>query len=254
MRWVVVGMVAALAACTASTPFNQAYFKGTHNSYSGGKRGGIVRQLDSGIRQLELDIFWTPKQSFQIGHGMPGWEVDHEDGNPQTNNLGDWLELIARWCARSPNHVPLTLVIDAKNDLREQIESFDALFLKSFGDKLFTPKDLGEGPWPIVDALRGRVIVVLSGHHASRQAYWQKGAVAFAEYQPGNVKELEASPFYSSSAGNPVPGWTGRGKLVRLWRFNTPPDPAAAPVNFPSTDVPFEAWYLDYCRRLGVKD
>lgn len=254
MRRLAIVLTAALGACAGSIPFNEAYFKGTHNSYSGGKRGGIVRQLDAGIRQLELDIVWTPRQSFQIGHGIPGWEVDHENGNPQTNNLGDWLDLIAGWCARHPNHVPLTLVIDAKNDLREQIESFDALLRRSFGEKLFTPKDLAAAPWPTVDALRGRVVVVLSGHHASRQTYWHKGTIAFAEYQAGNAKELEASPFYSSSAGSRVPGWTGRGKLVRLWRFNSPPGPSDAPVNFPSTDVPFEEWYLEYCRNLGVKE
>lgn len=226
---------------------------GTHNSYSGGKRGGILRQLDSGVRQLELDVLWTPRQSFQIGHGLPGWEVDHSDGNPPTNGLEDWLRLIADWGCRHPDHAPLTLVIDAKNDLREQIELFDALLRRCFGDALFTPGDLAGGAWPTVDALRGRIVVVLSGDHASRQAYARKGTVAFAEYQAGSSSELEASPFYAASAGTPVPAGRRQGKLLRLWRFNTPPDPRAAPVNFPSTDVPFEPWYLQYCRWLGVQ-
>ena len=37
-------------------PYDSVVFRSTHNSYSGGPRGGILSQLDGGIRGIEFDF------------------------------------------------------------------------------------------------------------------------------------------------------------------------------------------------------
>jgi hypothetical protein len=98
-------------------------------------------------------------------------------GNPRTDRLRAWLRAIARWSAANPRHVPILIALDLKDRLTDN-RSFAEGGLARLNwelveslQGLFTAEELGSGPWPTVDALRGRVIVVLTGHLGTRLAY-----------------------------------------------------------------------------------
>lgn len=168
----------------SDTPYSRAAFKATHNSYSGPfnnfDRGSIPEQLDAGIRFIEYDINladYRQAGDFQLGHEKPGLEVHHGGGNPSTLVLEDWLRIIADWSDTHPGHVPITVGLDLKNNLAAltcradgNLAALNDHVRNVFGDKLVMASDI-DSTWPTVDALRGKVIVVMSGDTKSRIAY-----------------------------------------------------------------------------------
>ena len=151
-----------------------------HNAYSGESRGSIHQQLDEGFRGLEFDIHDNDFQTlgdYQLGHFSPGNEVGQEHGNPTTTHFSDWLVHIKQWSITNPGHAPITITIDLKDDLTDNINynngSMDKLndvFIDTFGNALFTPLYFN-GTWPSVNELKDRFILILSGHEESRQLY-----------------------------------------------------------------------------------
>jgi hypothetical protein len=210
-----------MASSSTAIAYSQARFMATHNSYSGsaggGDRGTYTRQLDSGIRFLELDIDaddFTTLGDYQVGHGMPGYQVDHSPGNPSSNNMCDWLDLVASWSRANPGHAPITMALDLKSDLGRRpsvregnLAALNALVSRSFGDLLLTSEQLGQGAWPTVDELRGKVVVVMSGSESSREAYRSdQGAVpSVAVNDNGWVVEV-----HQSQSSQTLWYWTGR--------------------------------------------
>ena len=192
--------------------FQQTVFRATHNSYSGnlvgGARGGLVGQLNHGVRLVELDIHSEGFQSngdYQIGHGGAGDEVDHTagNGNPASNQFGDWVQQIASWSNSNPAHAPLQLVLDMKNTLTADSArqgnhgALNARLRRAFGASLFpatNPK-----PWPDVSSMSGKVLVVLSGDVTSREAYVLDRGItpAVSVNSRGQVVEV-----HESEAGN----------------------------------------------------
>jgi len=167
------------AAGIVDVPFNQAIFATTHNSYSGniaGARGSILRQLDSAIsstpiRSIEFDLHddgFASRQDFQIGHFSVGDEVDHSSPNPNTNELSPWLSQVSDWMTANPSAAPLTVTFDFKDAIDDNrpregdFDDFNEILRRSFAEKIFRPTDLGDS-WPSVQALRGRVMAVVSG-------------------------------------------------------------------------------------------
>ena len=204
-----------------STSFADAHFAATHNSYSGnlagGQRGSFPQQLDGGVRFLELDINvedFASVGDYLVGHGWPGRQVDHSGGNPQNNLFSDWVELIANWLRQNPSAAPITLGVDVKNDLYEissptdgNLSALNALLAESLGTLLVTAEELGDQSWPSVDALRGRVLAVLSGNQGSRKAY-----LATQGSRPSvaiNDQRLVVAVFQSPSK-NELWYWTGQ--------------------------------------------
>ena len=163
-----------------SIAYDMAYFKSTHNSYSGEERGGIHTQLDAGFRGLEFDIHdndFQTVQDYQLGHYLPGNEVDQEHGNPNGILLSDWLTHVKEWSIAHPEHAPITITLDLKDDLTDNASFLDGsmdrlndILINTLGNNLFTPMYF-ENEWPSVDTLRNRYIIVLSGHEESRQLY-----------------------------------------------------------------------------------
>ena len=175
----------------------------THNSY----RWSLTQQLEYGIRGFELDIHdtWTVvervkrfftflkifpgKGNFKVGHWAPGHEINHKaPGNPQSNNLEEWLKVISDWSRQKPAHAPITVFLDIKRDLQdrnnrphknfglirlnEQISTAVELKNKtSHRKRLYTKKEYLEhygvsgSQWPTIRELRGRIIVVLMSFH-----------------------------------------------------------------------------------------
>ena len=174
----------ALLAQSTEAPLPTTNFAATHNSYSGnisGSRGTIPQQLDAGVRFIEYDIHlgdYAKNRDYQIGHGSPGAQVDHTPPNPASNKLADWLRMLATWSDANPQHAPIALGLDAKNDFSAQTSpaagntgALNNELLAILGDRLYTAAQLGDGPWPSASALQGRILVVLSGNQSTRLHY-----------------------------------------------------------------------------------
>lgn len=224
------------------TPFHEGIFKSTHNSYSGdfkGERGTIHEQFDSGVRFVELDFHdvpWNPEvPSYLVGHGGPGSEVWTDGSNPNTPHLSAWLETIADWSKAHPNHLPITVLLDAKGDLTNN-DSYihgnlgflnDQVLWSLSESTLLAARDLQNG-WPSIAALRGRILVVLSGNYDSRRCYLLDEGYnpAVAMNDSGAVVEV-----HDSGSGH-LWYWTGQyqpdGTVEwhRHGRYDTGADPA----------------------------
>jgi hypothetical protein len=169
------------AAETADQPFTSAVFRSTHNSYSGdvdGAKGSLTYQLDHGVRFLELDVHdngYAANHDYSIGHDSPGDQVDHA-GNPASNLLADWLNAVAAWSAAHPSHAPLVVMLDLKDDLTDNhtdadgnLTALNRELKTAFGTQLLPPTDYQSGS--TVDALRGKVLTLLSGDQTTRAEY-----------------------------------------------------------------------------------
>jgi hypothetical protein len=155
--------------------YNDVVVAATHNSYSGDARGSIPHQLDHGVRFVELDVHDNDFEAngYRIGHGEPGAEVSHLPGNPASNRLADWLDVVARWSDGHRPHAPIVVALDLKDPLTDN-RSFAAGNLAHLNAVLAAhlPRLLPPvAAWGELETVRDRVIVVLSGHHPTRQAY-----------------------------------------------------------------------------------
>ncbi|MGW2147062.1 hypothetical protein ACWCOT_22345 [Nonomuraea bangladeshensis] len=190
----------------ADLPLTSAVFGATHNSYSGdldGARGSIVRQLDEGVRFIELDIHdngYASARDYAIGHDSPGDAVDHT-GNPASNLLRDWLTAINAWSAAHPAAAPITVALDIKDDLTDNtsyaagnLAALNQELTAVFGDRLLRASDYPAAT-PTVDALRGRVLVLLSGNGRTRTLYKRDAGTspAVAMNARGQVVEVHDS-------------------------------------------------------------
>jgi hypothetical protein len=174
---------AAYAASGDDLPFASAVFRATHNSYSGnigGARGSIWQQLDAGVRYVEFDVWsgsYASSGDYQIGHGSAGDQVDHTGGNPAGNQLRAWLTTVGTWSAAHPAAAPITVMLDLKDDLTTRASyatgNFGALNQEIgdvLGARLLRAADT-HGPLGSIGALRGKVLVLLSGSASARTGY-----------------------------------------------------------------------------------
>lgn len=179
---VLASVLLPVGSASADVPFASAIFKATHNSYSGdvdGAKHSIPYQLANGVRFIELDVHdngYDSNHDYAIGHSGPGDLVDH-NGNPASNNLRDWLGVVAGWSSANPTHAPIVVMLDLKDDLTDNpsfaagnMTALNTELTDVFGSQLLLAKDY-PGALPSVDALRGRVLVLLSGDSGSRTEY-----------------------------------------------------------------------------------
>jgi len=170
------------AQADTDQPLTSAIFRATHNSYSGdldGARDSITYQLDHGVRFIELDVHdngYATARDYAIGHDSPGDLVDHS-GNPATNLLRDWLNVINTWSVAHPEAAPLVVMLDLKDDLTDNpsfaagnLAALNQELVTVFGPRLLRAEDYPASP-PSLDALRGRVLTLLSGNGKSRTEY-----------------------------------------------------------------------------------
>lgn len=158
---------------TSPPMYATTLFAATQDSFGGNlggaERDGIRSQLESGVRQLELDVV-ADNGTLKVGNGKPGSGVDTSGRNPKVFDLASWLGVVASWMADPANAyaAPITLVLD----LRTTFSPADLFRLNSalhtaFGDRMLTG-DLGGIP---VSDLYGRVIPILAGDANARLAY-----------------------------------------------------------------------------------
>lgn len=165
----------------AAQPFTSTVFRATHNSYSGnvdGTKGSLTYQLDHGVRFLELDVHdngYGANHDYSIGHDSPGDEVDHA-GNPGSNLLSDWLNVVASWSADHPDHAPLVVMLDLKDNLTDNrsdaegnLTALNRELRTAFGSRLLPATEYT--PDSTVDSLRGKVLTLLSGDRTTRLGY-----------------------------------------------------------------------------------
>jgi len=229
-------LLAGLWGNACGVTYDQASFKATHNSYSGGERGSILGQLDSGVRFIELDVHSDDylNHGYRIGHDFPGHQVSLGAGNPDTSDLGDWLEVLVSWSADNPGHAPITLLIDLKDSLDEassyqegNLAALNETLLGTLTDKLYMAEGF-LGAWPLVEDLRDRFLVVLSGDAGARLAYLMATGrnLSVAMNASGQVVELH------DSASGTLAYWTGtyRGDATVRWHRHGRLDPGRNPA------------------------
>ena len=139
----------------------------------------LTNQFEQGIRSIELDIEAMEKESgisFTVMH-KPVF-----DSATTCFDFGMALEEIVMWSNHNPNHLPISIIIEAKQDVGpvdglkifsiKHAEQFDNLLREKLGDKLLTPQDfLGEhatfedmrnaDDWMKVKDMLGKVVVIL---------------------------------------------------------------------------------------------
>ncbi len=218
-----------LTLSAQSSAFNEAVFSSTHNSYAAGDILPLKTQLEAGVRFVELDIYAedvAKTGDYILGHDGPGKDIKLGGGNPDSPNLSPWLEVIKTWSDQNAGHAPITLLLDVKGAptgkevdcatvsggltsktswqdgnlgfLNDKLES-------TFGPRLFKAAQL-TGPWPSVDELRGRILVVLSGDLCARQEYrWHEGR------QPAVAMNAHGQiVLVYESGGGQLGYWTGQ--------------------------------------------
>lgn len=160
--------------------YDEVRAKAVHNAYQ--RDEGLFDQLvHHRARALELDVHVT-KSGWPT---VPGdYFVYHDGGDGETSchRLSDCLDAVASFHRAVPDHEVVTLLLDLKSSLAEPDHgpsALDARLAAHFdAATLFTPSDLvaacpgaktlraavtGSCAWPAVDALRGKVIVALTG-------------------------------------------------------------------------------------------
>lgn len=193
--------------------------RATHNSYAGdhdGARGSLVAQLDAGVRLLEFDLHddgYVEHGDHVLGHLLPGQQVWHEGGNPASDLLDPWLRLVDDWSRAHPGHHPLVLTLDLKNDLSDprtpaegNLTALNQHLRAVFGARLLTAAELPDPARAPVRALRGRVVVVLSGSYGARSAYVHDTGVAPAVAVDARGRLVQV---HDSGRGH-LWYWTGR--------------------------------------------
>ncbi len=187
----------------ASLRMDQIYMLQPHNSYEHGTQ--LSNWLGAGYRTLELDVqdqssWWADPRGPYVAH----------DGGPQDNNcsgaadrLADCFDDIIAWQNANPGNVPVVVFVDMKtrwDNLTSawdagRIDALDSFVSGYLGARLYRYSDLrsyiagaaGATPreklksagWPMVDALRGRIIVGFTGGRIGAVNQGMAGVIAF---------------------------------------------------------------------------
>ena len=188
-----------------SISINQTQFIGSHNSYKQAMPDGFVKQLmkvnpkvmesleyehvplakqlDLGIRKLELDVFYVAdEEQFLVGH------VQQIDMNSNCATMRICLTQIIAWSQNNPTHAPLWISFNAKDGYILGLPSpeafspiafalMDSIVEEMLDEKLIRPRDIVDLKWPLLDEARGKFILILDEGGAKRDMYydgWQQ--------------------------------------------------------------------------------
>ena len=200
----------------------------------------LIAQLDEGARTIELDVYydpqgghfahppgalrkgyatspWSPEAAAQMLH--PGFKVMHLadiDFRSSCQTFVLCLVQIRRWSRAHPRHVPIMILLNAKDGkggpgaaapMPFDEKAFDALDAEARSvfapDEMITPDrvqghygSLGEavlaGAWPTLSRARGKVFFVLD--EDARKVALYRGGRASLEGRVMFVNTDEASP------------------------------------------------------------
>jgi hypothetical protein len=201
----------------------------------------LKEQFDRGVRQLELDIFADPEGGlYSIRRGLIVVGEDPESGVPELDEPGlkvlhiqeiDFethcftfeacLRTLKEWSDENPRHVPITVMIEAKEEVipdpldlgftvplefgPEEVADIDREILTVFPpERLITPDEVRgthdtlesavlDGGWPTLADARGRVMFVFLNRSAAREHYIDghpslRGRVMFTNSDEGEAE------------------------------------------------------------------
>lgn len=203
----------------------------------------LTDQLERGVRQVELDVYSDPeggrylhppgadRKGFpeppwageqRAAMERPGFKVMHLADIDFRSSCVTWIECLQtlqRWSRAHPRHLPILILVNAKDDrlgpgsaqpLRFDTATFDRLDAQTrqvFGaDELITPDDVQghyatlrdavlAGQWPTLEHARGRFLFVLD-----------EGAQKISAYR-GRRRSLEGRVmFVGAPESSPVAG------------------------------------------------
>jgi hypothetical protein len=255
-----------LGAASGETTYDALFQPTCHNCYEIGvaKKMGAntFKEVLDQVLNVEVDI-WDTRDA--VSGGKPRqWFVRHnpgtlfQSGNDNncsgngkgTNNLGACLDDIRTWSDAHPGHYPVALFLDKKqawSSVKEERRpaDLDRLLSQKLGTKLYSPAALKgsaaslrdaakAGAWPTRDALKNKVLVVLTGgqalqHNQTLSAYVQDrgdAAAAFVAVDTDEASDVQGTPqgfdattakalvFYNIKAGG------GRTELAKKTRAN----------------------------------
>ena len=178
----------------------------------------LADELDAGVREVELDVFvedpaggryahpklqpllgLDPVDPALAGPGLKVLHVQEVDYRSTCTTFVDCLEDIRDWSSAHPGHLPITIQIEAKDDVipdplrlgfvqplpwtAHDFAGLEAEIRSVFGDdQIITPEDVkgqsptlaeavGKGRWPTLNKARDQVMFVLDDKGAKRDAY-----------------------------------------------------------------------------------
>ena len=227
----------------------------------------LDEQLDDGVRQLELDVFADPEGGRYadratnpiIGRPVesgvpelsePGFKVLHVQDVDYESSCPTFvacLEVLAEWSSRRPDHLPILVLVEAKDDAipdpglgfavpvpigGPELDALDAEIRSVFdADRLLTPDDVrGDHPtldeavttdgWPALDDARGRFVFALDNTDDVRDAYLAghealEGRVLFTSSEPGEPSAGFVKLNDPLADGERIADLVERGYLVR---------------------------------------
>ena len=170
----------------------------------------LPEQLDLGIRKLELDVFYDPEKSLygerdQSQSQFAVMHVQNLDDRSNCPTLVTCLEVLRRWSERNPRHVPVFISFNTKDAVIDRPGfvtpvpfgeaawlALDAEIRRILGHRLLTPQDVFSADvlqWPLLDAVRGRFVLILDEAGEKRQTYsrgWRERAM-FANQPVGTA-------------------------------------------------------------------
>lgn len=256
------GLFAALAvADDASTGLrlNQIQVIGTHNSYKvrapepafsrllerypqaitlDYAHPALDVQLDRGVRSFEIDVYYYPERDEHL-------RVMHVPRIDEESNVRTWkraLRVIKRWSDMHPGHVPISVLVEAKDDPIEELgitvnpfttEAFalmDAQIREVFPEeRLLTPDDVRGGHatlpeaiaadgWPLLDEVRGQVFFCLHERGGLAALYAESSPVTEgrAMFLRGEEGKPWSAVFVIDNPRDPaLPDHVRRGYIVR---------------------------------------
>lgn len=205
----------------------------------------LDQQLDDGVRSFELDIHNT----------ADGWAVYHLpviDAETTCPTFRGCLELVRAWSQAHPRHVPISFLIEYKDEGRlvdTRIRALDAASLDRLdedvravfpAESLITPDEVrGEFAtleeavlqrgWPTLDSARGKVFFILHEQGENRELYLKdhpslQGRAMFIRSEPGRPEAatlVRDNPF---SEG--LDDLARKGYWIRSTGGGPPKDPA----------------------------
>ena len=223
-----------LSAATGASTYQAVFQPTCHNCYEIGVAKAMgantFKEVLDQVLNVEIDI-WDTKDAVSGGVAHE-WYVRHNPGSlfqsgndnnctgngKGTNNLGACLNDIKSWSDTHPGHFPVTLFLDKKQAWSPAKQGrrpadLDQLVTSILGAKLYKPAELKgshatlrdaakAGAWPSRDALKGRVLIALTGgqngqHNQTQNEYVQDrrdAAALFMAVDTDENKDIEGTP------------------------------------------------------------
>ncbi len=158
--------------------YDEVRQKSAHNSFQ--RDEAIVDMIAvHRVRSLEFDIHVSKSLEDDVAGDWFVYHTDVVDDDSQCRLLSQCLKIVDAAAVAIPEHEVVTLWVDLKDGFGggHQPADLDARLISAFGARLYTPKELLMGcpgattvqgavtmcGWPELSALRGRVLVALTG-------------------------------------------------------------------------------------------